>query len=122
MITIRLRRRGRTHLPLYDIVVTNKRSARDGKCIEKLGTYNPTVDPSAVRINEEGVLKWIGHGASMSDTVRSILSNAGIMLKRYLDKGIKKGIITDEIKQKKIDEWQEIRKEKKQKFSFTFIG
>ena len=122
MITIRLRRRGRKGLALYDIVVTNKRSARDGKCIEKLGTYNPMTSPSEVRINEEKVVKWLGHGADVSDTARSILSHAGIMLKWHMDKCVHKGTATEEKRQDVIAKWEANRNNKKnQKFSYTFI-
>jgi len=81
-VTMRLRRTGRRNLPCYRLVVTDSRHPRDGRFIETLGHYDPTRDPARVVINQEKVLKWLGAGAGMSDTVRSILSREGI-LKRW---------------------------------------
>ena len=74
MITIRLKRRGRKHLALYDIVATNVRSKRDGSVLEKLGTYNPMSTITNVTINKNLVFKWLRYGAKISSTVKSLLS------------------------------------------------
>ena len=113
MLIIRLRKRGRKKLNIYDIVVTNKRSARDGKYIEKIGTYNPVLNPSKISLNEELTLKWLNLGSEISETVRNILSNAGIMLKWHLDKCIKKGSLTEEKKKTILSEWTKNNKNKK---------
>ena len=122
MITIRLTRLGRKKLPIYGIVVTNKRSARDGQYIEKLGTYNASTKPSEVRIDEEKVIKWLKNGSQMSTTVRSILSKAGILLKWHLEQGVIKGKIDENKKKVKINEWEKVNDKKIDKtFNYTFI-
>ena len=122
MITIRLTRLGRKKLPIYGIVVTNKRSARDGQYIEKLGTYNASIKPGEVRIDEEKVIKWLKNGAQMSTTVRSILSKAGILLKWHLEQGVIKGKIDENKKKAKINEWEKVNDKKIDKtFNYTFI-
>ena len=81
MVKLRLKRMGAKKAPFYRIVATDSRSPRDGRFIEQLGTYDPTKNPVAVTINEEAVMKWLNVGAQPSDTVRSLLSKAGIMAK-----------------------------------------
>ncbi len=81
MVKLRLKRMGAKKAPFYRIVATDSRSPRDGRFIEQLGTYDPTKNPAAVTINEEAVMKWLNVGAQPSDTVRSLLSKAGIMAK-----------------------------------------
>lgn len=81
MVKLRLKRMGAKKAPFYRIVATDSRSPRDGRFIEQLGTYDPTKNPAAVTINEEAVMKWLNVGAQPSDTVRSLLSKAGIMTK-----------------------------------------
>lgn len=117
MLIIRLRKRGRKKLNIYDIVVTNKRSARDGKYIEKIGTYNSTLNPSKVTINENLALKWLNLGVEISNTMRNILSKAGILLKWHLDKCIKKGSLTETKKKTILSEWNKMNKNKKTKSS-----
>lgn len=80
-VKLRLKRMGAKKAPYYRIVAADSRSPRDGRFIEQLGTYDPTKNPAAVTINEEAVLKWLSVGAQPSDTVRSLLSKAGIMKK-----------------------------------------
>ena len=77
---IRLQRHGHRAYAFYSIVVTHRRAPRDGRFIEKLGTYNPNVDPAVVDLNFERALYWIEQGAQPSDTVRSILSREGVMM------------------------------------------
>ncbi len=80
-VRIRLKRMGAHKSPFYRLVVSDSRSPRDGRFIEEIGTYNPLTDPAAVTIDEEKALKWLKTGALPSDTVRSLLSNAGVMKK-----------------------------------------
>jgi len=106
-VKIRLARGGRKNLALYNIVIADARSPRDGRFIEKIGTYNPNTDPATVAISEEKALKWLFDGAQPTNTVRSLLSKKGIMLRKHLQVGVKKGAITQEAADKKWSEWKE---------------
>ncbi|MBF0780288.1 MULTISPECIES: 30S ribosomal protein S16 [unclassified Granulicatella] len=85
-VKIRLKRMGSKKAPFYRIVVADSRSPRDGRFIETVGTYNPLTEPAQVNINEEAALKWLGNGAQPSDTVRNLLSQAGVMKKFHESK------------------------------------
>ncbi|RLK63280.1 30S ribosomal protein S16 [Atopobacter sp. AH10] len=85
-VKIRLKRMGSKKSPFYRVVVADSRSPRDGRIIEKVGTYNPLVQPEAVVLDEEKVLSWLANGAQPSDTVRNILSRQGIMKKFHESK------------------------------------
>jgi small subunit ribosomal protein S16 len=115
-IRIRLARRGRKKLALYDIVVANQRAPRDGRFLEKVGNYNPNMKPAAVNLHEEKILKWLLNGADPSETVRSILSSQGILLRKHLQVGIKKGAITQGEADKRFTAWQAVKMQKNQKF------
>jgi small subunit ribosomal protein S16 len=104
-VKIRLARRGRKNLAIYDIVVADARAPRDGKFIEKLGSYNPNTDPATIILNEERALKWLFNGALPTDTARSILSKKGVMLRKHLQIGVMKGAITQEEADKRYNEW-----------------
>lgn len=78
-VRIRLARGGRHKMPIYRIVVANSESPRDGKFLERVGTYNPHVDPAAVEIDQEKVIKWLKTGAKPTETVRVLLKNKGIL-------------------------------------------
>ena len=80
-VKIRLKRVGRHHLAQYRIVVADSHSPRDGRFIEELGYYNPKTEPATVSLKEEAILAWLNNGAQPTDTVRSLLSKAGIMTK-----------------------------------------
>lgn len=80
-VRIRLKRMGAHKAPFYRIVVSDSRSPRDGRFIEEIGTYNPVAQPAAVNIDEEKALKWLQTGAQASDTVRNLLSKAGVLKK-----------------------------------------
>jgi len=82
-VRIRLKRMGAKKAPFYRLVVADSRSPRDGRIIEEIGTYNPLTQPAQVNINEEKALKWLQTGAKPSDTVRNLLSKAGIMTKMH---------------------------------------
>ncbi|KRM77337.1 30S ribosomal protein S16 [Secundilactobacillus collinoides] len=89
-VKIRLKRMGSKKRPFYRIVVADSRSPRDGRFIEKVGTYNPLAEPAVVELEEESIMNWLNNGAQPSDTVRNILSNAGIMKKFHEAKFSKK--------------------------------
>lgn len=78
-VKIRLKRMGAKKAPFYRLVVADSRSPRDGRFIEEIGYYNPTTEPAEVKIDEDKALKWLQNGAQPSDTVRSLLSRAGVM-------------------------------------------
>jgi small subunit ribosomal protein S16 len=103
---IRLQRQGRKSRAIYHIVVADSRSKRDGKFIERLGLYNPNIDPAKVELNFESAVKWVGTGSEISDTARSILSKEGVLLRNHLDGGVKKGALSQEDADKKFDSWQ----------------
>jgi len=104
-VKIRLARRGRKKLALYDVVVADARSPRDGKFIERIGRYNPNTDPATVDLDEEKAFDWVMKGAQPTDTVRAMLSYRGIMLKKHLQIGVNKGAITQEEADKKFEAW-----------------
>lgn len=83
---IRLKRMGSTKRPFYRVVVADSRAPRDGRFIETVGTYNPLTQPAEVKLDEEVVLSWLSKGAQPSDTVKNLLSNAGIMKKFHESK------------------------------------
>ncbi len=105
MVKIRLARRGRKKLSLFDVVVSDARAPRDGKFIEKIGTYNPATNPASILIREDRAFHWLMVGAQPSDTVRAMLSYKGIMYKRHLQIGVDKGALTQEIADGKLAEW-----------------
>ena len=106
MVRIRLARRGRKKLALYDVVVADVRSPRDGKFIEKIGTYNPMLVPAVIDINEDRAFAWLMNGAQPSDTVKRMLSTKGVLLRRHLQIGVVKGAITQEQADAKVAEWK----------------
>lgn len=103
---IRLQRRGRKGYPFYHIVAADSRAPRDGKFIEKIGTYNPNTDPAAVTLNFDRALYWLQTGAQPTDTVRNILSNEGVLLKKHLLGGVAKGAFSEAEAEKKFDAWK----------------
>jgi len=102
---IRLQRRGRKRNAIYHIVAIDSRSKRDGRCIERLGQYNPNIHPAAVELDFERALHWVKVGAEMSDTAKSILSKEGVLLKNHLDGGVKKGAFKQDAAEKKFAAW-----------------
>ncbi|MEQ8365019.1 MAG: 30S ribosomal protein S16 [Cyclobacteriaceae bacterium] len=106
-VKIRLSRRGRKKQAMYDVVVADARAPRDGRFIEKLGTYNPNTNPASININDEKALSWVMTGAQPTDTVRAILSYRGIMFRKHLQIGVNKGAITQEEADTKFEKWIE---------------
>ena len=114
-VKIRLQRRGRKGAPHYSIVIADARAPRDGKFLEKIGTYNPTQQPAPINLNTEAALEWLNKGAQPTKTVRDILSSQGILLKKHLQIGVNKGVITQDIAKKRFAEWTKIAAKKKRK-------
>ena len=106
-VKIRLRRLGRKGRPFYHIVAADSRAPRDGKFLEKLGTYNPITDPATIDIDVDAALRWMDNGAQPTDTARAILSYKGVMYKKHLMRGVKKGAMTEEEANAKFDAWLE---------------
>ena len=104
-VKIRLARRGRKKQAIYDVVVADARAPRDGRFIEKLGTYNPNTNPASININNERALTWLLNGAQPTDTVKAMLSYRGVMLKKHLQIGVLKGAITQEQADAKFNAW-----------------
>lgn len=102
---IRLQRHGKKGKPFFHLVAADSRAKRDGKFIEKLGTYNPTANPAVIDINFEATLNWVQTGAEMSDTARAILSYKGVLYKNHLLNGVKKGALTAEQVEEKFALW-----------------
>ena len=105
-VKIRLKRRGRKKLSLYDVVVADARAPRDGRFIEKIGTYNPNQNPAGVELSEEKALSWLLKGAQPTDTVRAMLSYRGVLFKKHLQIGVQKEALSQEEADKRYVEWQ----------------
>ncbi|NMM49652.1 30S ribosomal protein S16 [Marinigracilibium pacificum] len=104
-VKIRLQRGGRKKRPFYSVVIADSRAPRDGKFIEKIGTYNPTTNPATIDIDNEKALDWLLKGAQPTDTVRAMLSYRGLLFKKHLQVGVNKGAITQEEADKKFEAW-----------------
>ncbi|XOD68720.1 MAG: 30S ribosomal protein S16 [Flavobacteriales bacterium AspAUS03] len=113
-IKIRLQRQGRKRKPFYPIVVADVRAPRDGKFIEKLGTYNPHTDPPTVVLDRDSAVAWLKKGAQPTDTARSILSHQGVLLKKHLLNGIKKGAFDEGEAERRFQAWLEEKQAKNQ--------
>lgn len=104
---IRLQRHGKKGKAFYHIVAADSRAKRDGRFIEKLGTYNPNTNPATIEIDFDKTLDWIQDGAEMTDTARAILSYKGILYKNHLIKGIAKGALNEAQVEEKFAKWVE---------------
>jgi small subunit ribosomal protein S16 len=104
-VKIRLARKGRKKKAFYHIVVADSRAPRDGRFIEKLGLYNPLSDPATIEIDFERSLDWLQKGAQPTDTCRAILSYKGVLLKKHLLDGVKKGAFNEEEAEKRFQAW-----------------
>ncbi len=102
---IRLQRHGRKGYAFFHIVVADSRAPRDGKNIEKLGVYNPNTNPATIDINLDSALQWLENGAQPTDTCRAILSYKGVLYKKHLQGGVKKGAFSQEDADAKFDKW-----------------
>lgn len=121
MVKIRLARRGRKKLAMYDVVVADARAPRDGRFIEKLGTYNPLTVPAKIELNDDRAFHWLMQGAQPSDTVKAMLSFRGVMLKKHLQIGVLKGALTQEQADSKLADWLKAKEEKVQATSSKLV-
>ncbi|MFT5754755.1 MAG: small subunit ribosomal protein S16 [Flavobacterium sp.] len=106
-VKIRLQRHGKKGKPFYWIVAADARSKRDGKFLEKIGTYNPTTNPAIIDLNVDAAVQWLHNGAQPTDTAKAILSYKGALLKHHLDGGVRKGALTQEQADAKFTAWLE---------------
>lgn len=104
-VKIRLARHGKKRYAHYSIVVADSRAPRDGKFIEKLGTYNPNTNPATIILDFDKALHWLQTGAQPTDTCRAILSYKGVLYKNHLQIGVKKEAITQEQADEKFEQW-----------------
>ncbi|GMN06332.1 hypothetical protein MTsPCn5_17210 [Croceitalea sp. MTPC5] len=104
-VKIRLQRHGKKGKPFYWIVAADSRAKRDGKFLEKLGTYNPNTNPATINLNIDGSVQWLNNGAQPTDTARAILSYKGVLLKHHLLGGVRKGALTEEQAEEKFNAW-----------------
>ena len=104
---IRLQRHGRKGRPIFTIVIADSRSKRDGRYIQKIGQYNPNTNPASIELDFESALSWLQKGAVPSDTARAILSYEGVMMKKHLLEGVKKGAHTEADVETKFTAWLE---------------
>ena len=114
---IRLARHGHKDYAYYHIVVADSRAPRDGKYIERIGSYNPNTNPATVDLNFDRAMYWIGVGAQPTDTVRNILSGEGVMLMKHLCGGVKKGAFSEEEAQRRFNAWKAQKDQKLGKIS-----
>lgn len=104
-VKIRLQRHGKKGKPFYWVVAADARSKRDGKYLEKLGTYNPNTNPATIELDLDSAVQWLHNGAQPTDTARAILSYKGALLKHHLDGGVRKGALTQEQADEKLNKW-----------------
>jgi small subunit ribosomal protein S16 len=111
-VRIRLARKGRKRKAFYHIVVADSRSPRDGRYIEKIGSYNPIPNPAIIELDFDKALGWLLNGALPTDTCRAILSSRGVMLKKHLLEGVKKGAFDDAEATRRFEAWMKQNEEK----------
>jgi small subunit ribosomal protein S16 len=104
-VKLRLQRHGKKGKPFYWIVAADARSKRDGKFLEKIGSYNPNVNPAIIDLDVDGAVKWLQNGAQPTDTAKAILSYKGALLKNHLAGGVRKGALTEEQAEAKFQAW-----------------
>ncbi len=102
---IRLQRFGKKGKPFYHVVVADARAPRDGKFIERLGSYNPNTNPATIELNFDKAVTWVLNGAEPTDTARAILSYKGVLYKKHLEVGVRKGALTQEQADAKYTQW-----------------
>jgi len=111
-VKIRLSRHGKKGYAFYHIVAADSRAPRDGKYIERLGSYNPNTHPATIELNFDKALAWLNNGAQPTETCRNILSQEGVLLKKHLLGGVKKGAFSELEAQNRFDKWKSERKSK----------
>ncbi|MDM9630315.1 30S ribosomal protein S16 [Robiginitalea aurantiaca] len=111
-VKIRLQRHGKKGKPIYWIVAADVRSKRDGRYLEKLGSYNPNTNPATIDVNVDASVTWLDHGAQPTETARRILSYKGVLMKHHLKGGVRKGALTEEQAEEKFQAWLEEKTKK----------
>ena len=111
-VKIRLARHGRKRNAFYHIVVADSRAPRDGKYIERIGSYNPNTNPATINLNFDKAIDWLGNGAQPTDTARAILSYEGVMMKKHLLDGVKKGAFDEAAAEVKFEAWMKEKEAK----------
>lgn len=111
-VKIRLQRHGRKGYAYYHIVIADSRAPRDGKFIERIGSYNPNTDPATVNLKFDRALYWMQVGAQPTDTTRNILSAEGVLMKKHLLEGVKKGAFDEAEAEKRFATWQTSKESK----------
>ena len=111
-VKLRLARHGRKKFAFYHIVAADGRAPRDGKFIEKLGIYNPNTNPATIELDFEKSLNWLENGAQPTETVRAILSYKGVLMKRHLMAGVRKGAFSEEEAEKRFAAWMKEKEAK----------
>jgi small subunit ribosomal protein S16 len=106
-VKIRLARRGRKKAAQFDIVVADSRAPRDGRFIEKIGTYDPNTNPASINFDGEKAFDWIMKGAQPTDTVRAMLSYRGVLYRKHLQLGVIKGAISQDVADQRYNDWKE---------------
>lgn len=109
---IRLQRHGKKGYAFYHIVIADGRAPRDGKFIEKIGTYNPNTNPASIELSFDKALQWLKNGAQPTETARAILSYKGVLMKLHLDKGVAKGALTADQADARLAKWLEEKSSK----------
>ncbi len=104
-VKIRLARHGRKRFAYYHIVVADSRSPRDGRYIERIGSYNPNTNPATIDLEFDKALDWLGKGAQPTDTVRAILSYKGVLYRKHLQGGVAKGSFSEEEAERRFEQW-----------------
>ena len=105
-VKMRLARHGKKNKPFYFIMVADSRAPRDGRFIERIGSYNPNTNPASIELDFDKALNWLNNGAQPTDTVRAILSYEGVLMKKHLLVGVKKGAMTVEQAEAKFQAWK----------------
>ena len=119
---IRLQRHGRKNYAFYPIVIADSRAPRDGRFIERIGSYNPNTNPATITLNFERALYWVNVGAQPTDTVRSILSKEGVLLMKHLQGGVKKGAFDEAEAQKRFEAWKAKKQQQVDSFKATMAS
>ena len=111
-VKIRLQRHGKKGKPFYWVVAADTRAKRDGKFLEKLGTYNPNTNPATIDLDVDSSVKWLQNGAQPTETAKRLLSYKGVLLKNHLAGGVRKGALTEEQMEEKFNAWLEDKSSK----------
>ena len=113
-VKIRLARHGRKRYAYYHIVVADSRAPRDGRYIERIGSYNPNTNPATINLDVDKALTWLSNGAQPTDTARAILSYKGVLMKKHLLEGVKKGAFDEAEAERRFEKWSEEKESKVQ--------